>query len=98
MQVREAAKVGNRQTTWYVDSDSGVTYIIHNKRNQVSHRKVWTCNCPDFTERRQFNGTDCKHIDEVQRYLDLKVAAQAADAALAGTSTSSAKNVIDMVV
>ena len=71
MQIRPAAKTRNRQTTFYVDSDSGVTYIVHNKRHSVSHRKVWTCNCPDFTERRQFTGTQCKHIDAVQAKIRL---------------------------
>lgn len=82
MNVRPAAKVRNRETTWYVDSDSGATYIVHNKRNAVTHRKVWTCNCPDFTERRQFDGTECKHIDAVKH----DVARKAADAAIAAQS------------
>jgi predicted nucleic acid-binding Zn finger protein len=74
MQVKEASKVRNRQTTWYVTSETGslVQYIIHNKRNEVTHRKVWTCNCPDFTERKQFTGGTCKHIDEVQFFVQSK--------------------------
>jgi predicted nucleic acid-binding Zn finger protein len=74
MQVKEASKVRNRQTTWYVTSetDSLVQYIIHNKRNEVTHRKMWTCNCPDFTERKQFTGGTCKHIDEVQFFVQSK--------------------------
>jgi hypothetical protein len=79
MTIRPAAKVRNRQTTFYVTGDSGTEYIVHNKRNAVTHRKVWTCNCPDFTERRQFNNTHCKHIVEVQRDL----MAKAADAIIA---------------
>jgi hypothetical protein len=66
MMIRPATNKGNRETTFYVTGDSGREYIIHHKRNLVSHRRVWTCNCPDFTERRQFNGTFCKHIVEVQ--------------------------------
>jgi hypothetical protein len=74
MQVKEASKVRNRQTTWYVTSETGslVQYIIHNKRNEVTHRKVWTCNCPDFTERKQFTDGTCKHIDEVQFFVQSK--------------------------
>ena len=71
MHIREAAKVRNRQTTWYVTSDTtpGTEYIVHNKRNVVSHHKVWTCNCPDFTERQQFKNGQCKHIMEVQNHV-----------------------------
>jgi hypothetical protein len=70
MQIREAAKVRNRQTTWYVTSDTtpGVEYIVHNKRNVVSHHMMWTCNCPDFTERQQFKNGQCKHITAVQNH------------------------------
>jgi hypothetical protein len=98
MQIREAAKVRNRQTTWYVTSDTtpGVEYIVHNKRNVVSHHKVWTCNCPDFTERRQFNGTDCKHIDVVKHELFMQQAAQEATKAVLTEMT--VNQVIDMVV
>jgi len=87
MQIREAAKVRNRQTTWYVPSETNPTqdpYIVHNKRNEISHHKVWTCNCPDFTERRQFNGTDCKHIDAVRTYVSLKIAAEAVERSVTG--------------
>lgn len=71
MNVREAAKTRNRLTTWYVESETtpGVEYIVHNKRDAVSHRKNWTCNCPDFTNRRMFSREDCKHILEVKTYL-----------------------------
>ena len=93
MQIREAAKERNRQTTWYVIGDSGTEYIVHNKRNAISHHKVWTCNCPDWTERRQFNGTDCKHIVEVQSFVNLKIAREAADAVV-----PTVKQVIDTVV
>jgi hypothetical protein len=95
MQIREAAKVRNRQTTWYVMSDTtpGTEYIVHYKRNVVSHHKVWTCNCPDFTERRQFNGTNCKHIMEVKHQLFMK---QAATPAVLSELTI--KQVLDLVV
>jgi hypothetical protein len=102
MQIREAAKVQNRQTTWYVIGDSGTEYIVHNKRNAVSHHKVWTCNCPDFTERRQFKNQECKHILEVRNFVNLKVAAQAAEVALNiniyGDSVPAVKDVLDLVV
>lgn len=70
MTVRPAAKVRNRQTTWYVQSETqpGTYYIVHYKRDITTHHPKWTCNCPDFTERRQFNGTNCKHIAEASNY------------------------------
>jgi hypothetical protein len=98
MQIREAAKVQNRQTTWYVIGDSGTEYIVHNKRNAVSHHKVWTCNCPDFTERRQFKNQECKHILEVRNFVNLKVAVQAAEAAECALSDASVKNVLNLIV
>lgn len=78
MIVREAAKVRNRLTTWYVSSDTtpGVEYTIHNKRDVVSHRKIWSCSCPDFTNRRLFNRENCKHIHEVQKFLTDQAATQ----------------------
>jgi hypothetical protein len=102
MQIRPAAKTRNRQTTFYVDSDSGATYIVHNKRHTVSHRKVWTCNCPDFTERRQFNGTQCKHIDTVQAQIRLDSYATAAYAASAQaqaqTPVTNVRQLLDTIV
>lgn len=101
MTIRLAAKVGNRQTTFYVTGDSGTEYIVHHKRNTVSHRKVWTCNCPDFTERRQFNNTFCKHITEVQvdqAKQAIVAAAQTQATAFAPAPTQTAKQMIDSIV
>ncbi len=66
MKVREAAKPENRVNTWYVTGDSGQEYIVHHKRDRVGHRKRWTCNCMDFTERHAVEGGICKHIEFVQ--------------------------------
>ena len=100
MNIRPAAKTRNRQTTFYVDGDSGVTYIVHNKRHTVSHRKVWTCNCPDFTERRQFTGTQCKHIDAVQAQIQLESIAAAAifHSAQAQTPVTNVRQLLDTIV
>lgn len=104
MTIRLAAKVRNQQTTFYVTGDSGNEYIVHNKRNVVSHRKVWTCNCLDFTERRQFNGTYCKHIVEVQveqakqAMLTAAVATQAAAEATPVEASVTVKQLIDSMV
>lgn len=71
MTVRQATRVGSRQTTWYVQSETNpnVEYIVHNKRDAVSHRPRWTCNCPDFTERQQFTHDGvCKHIVSAQTF------------------------------
>lgn len=98
MQIREAAKERNRQSTWYVTSetDSAVTYIVHNKRNVVSHHKVWTCNCPDFTERQQFKNGQCKHITEVKN----KIALDAVTAEVLGDKLTlpTVNQVIDTIV
>ncbi len=42
---------GNKTTTYFVDS-------------HISGR--WRCTCPDHKIRRQYNGTDCKHIRVVK--------------------------------
>jgi hypothetical protein len=100
MTIRPATNKGNRETTFYVMGDSGREYIIHHKRNLVSHRRVWTCNCPDFTERRQFNGTFCKHIVEVQvdqakqALLNAAVATQASAVA----TPSGTKQMLDSII
>lgn len=88
MNVRESAKVGNRLSTWYVESETtaGLEYIIHNKRNQVSHRKVWTCDCPDFTNRQFFKGGICKHIQAVQNFRNLQIAKEEASKSLPATA------------
>ena len=52
--------------TWYVSGDSGTEYSVHFKVHPLIGYRVWTCNCPDFTERRQWHAETCKHIDEVQ--------------------------------
>lgn len=96
MQIRPAAKTRNRQTTFYVDGDSGVTYIVHNKHT-VSHRKVWTCNCPDFTERRQFTGTQCKHIDAVQAQIRLDNSAAVASSAYTASAQAQAQTPVTNV-
>jgi hypothetical protein len=101
MQIREAAKVRNRQTTtWYVTSDTtpGTEYIVHNKRNAVSHHKVWTCNCLSFTEREQFRNGECKHIAAVKHELFMKQAAQEATSAVLSEMTVTVKQVLDLIV
>ena len=106
MNIRPAAKTRNRQTTWYVPSETDPTqdpYIVHNKRHTVSHRKVWTCNCPDFTERRQFNGTQCKHIDAVQAQIRLDNSAALASSAYtasapAQTPVTNVRQLLDTIV
>jgi hypothetical protein len=84
MNVREAAKVRNRLSTWYVESETtpGTEYIVHNKRSEVSHRKTWTCNCLDFTERQFYRGGICKHIQAVQNFRNLQIAKAEAEKAL----------------
>lgn len=105
MTVRQATRVGSRQTTWYVQSETNpnVEYIVHNKRDAVSHRPRWTCNCPDFTERQQFvrDGV-CKHIVSAQTF---KASQEAAEAALkanppvdAGFPAPTVKQVLDTLV
>lgn len=81
MNVREASKVKNRLSTWYVESETtpGTEYIVHNKRNTVSHRKVWTCDCLDFTNRQFFRGGICKHIQAVQNFRTLQIAKESAN-------------------
>jgi hypothetical protein len=88
MNVREAAKVANRLSTWYVESETtpGTEYIVHNKRNQVSHRKVWTCNCLNFTEKQFCVGGICKHIQAVQNFRNVQIAKEAANKAILTTS------------
>jgi hypothetical protein len=27
---------------------------------------MWRCSCPDYRMRRQYNGTDCKHVRAVK--------------------------------
>ncbi len=97
MTIRPATNKGNRETTFYVTGDSGREYIIHHKRNLVSHRRVWTCNCPDFTERRQFNGTFCKHIVEVQVYQSLATIL-ATQVQASSAPVSSPKQVVDNLI
>jgi hypothetical protein len=61
--------------TWYVKSfgeDSDKEYIVHHKHHPLVGMKIWTCNCPDFTERRQWTGDVCKHIEEVLHHERLK--------------------------
>lgn len=68
MNIRLSAKASHRSNTFYVQSvtHSDVEYIVHNRRNAVSHRKTWTCNCPDFTERQVIKNGTCKHIESVR--------------------------------
>jgi hypothetical protein len=65
MRIRTAVNPKNQGSTYYVTGDHETEYIVHHKRNAVSHRRAWTCNCPDFTERRQFRNDICKHIQFV---------------------------------
>lgn len=84
MKVASAAtKNGQVCQTWYVSSETNpdLDYIVHHRRNTVSHRKVWTCNCLDFTERRIVTtGATCKHIRAVmdsvlaQQFLGMQTA------------------------
>lgn len=70
MQIESAVlpkKTNMPVVTRYVTGDSGNRYIVHHKRNSVTHRKVWTCDCKDFTERRVFQNTLCKHIEFIQK-------------------------------
>lgn len=66
--VRAAQTTHNGQVeTWYVfSSNGGQEYSVHFKRHPLIDHHIWTCNCMDFTERRQWSGDTCKHIDEVQ--------------------------------
>ncbi len=63
MIVRQAR---HSNETWYVSGDSGTDYSVHFKFHPLIGIRIWTCNCPDFTERKQWHGETCKHIDEVQ--------------------------------
>lgn len=42
-------------------SGSRTTYTVD---SHISGR--WRCTCPDYVMRRQYNGTDCKHIRAVK--------------------------------
>lgn len=42
-------------------SGNKTTYIVD---SHISGR--WRCTCPDYKMRRQYNGTDCKHIRVVK--------------------------------
>lgn len=68
MTVRAAQATRSGQIeTWYVlSSESDQEYSIHYKHHPLIGAHVWTCNCPDFTERRQWSGENCKHIEEAQ--------------------------------
>lgn len=67
MFVRSAQVTRNGHVeTWYVSGDSGTDYSVHFKFHPLIGIRIWTCNCPDFTERKQWRGETCKHIDEVQ--------------------------------
>lgn len=71
---REAAPGDSSQTGGYdaegwrnegeVPSMSGnrATYLVD---SHISGR--WRCTCPDYVMRRQYNGTDCKHIRAVKQ-------------------------------
>lgn len=70
MIVRQAK---HSHETWYVISTSETSfgpvdnqYSVHFKIHPLLGFRIWTCNCPDFTERKQWQGETCKHIDEVQ--------------------------------
>lgn len=67
MQFTQAMTSKGRGSTFYVTGDTGLKYIVHFKRHNVKHRRVWTCDCPDFTERQVFSNGTCKHIDFVIR-------------------------------
>lgn len=71
MVLRHATGAKNYLKTFYVGSqtDPNIEYIVHNRRNVVTHRKQWTCNCPDFTERQVVKNGTCKHIAFVQSQL-----------------------------
>src|SRR5581483_1349632 len=47
----EVPSMSGNKTTYFVDS-------------HISGR--WRCTCPDYKMRRQYNGTDCKHIRVVK--------------------------------
>ena len=42
-------------------SGNRATYLVD---SHISGR--WRCTCPDYVMRRQYNGTDCKHIKAVK--------------------------------
>ena len=73
MKLERAATPKAIETTFYVTGDTGEKYTVHFKRHQTKHRRVWTCNCRDFTERQVFTGGTCKHIDFTIVSLDAPV-------------------------
>jgi hypothetical protein len=74
MKLERAATKKAFNTTFYVHNDSQTErYVVHHKWHPVKHRKVWTCDCKNFTEEKIFTGGTCKHIDFVIISLDQPV-------------------------
>lgn len=65
MTIKQANNKQPGVHTYYIHSDSGADYVVVHVRRAGMNR--WSCNCPDFTFRRQAKGThrSCKHIRSV---------------------------------
>lgn len=53
----------------------GRAFLVESTSDPLTHYVVivgseWrSCTCPDFTNRRAYQGTDCKHISNVRQHL-----------------------------